>query len=105
MPTETVALHEAVTYGAASGLSSLTWLLIALPMAGAALLLLLGRRSNAWGHYLGTLTALGSFGLGVALLLDMMAKDTAEKIAADKAAGLLDDTEAGLRTAALRSVA
>lgn len=79
MPTETVALHEAVTYGAASGLSSLTWLLIALPMAGAALLLLLGRRSNAWGHYLGTLTALGSFGLGVALLLDMMAKDTADR--------------------------
>lgn len=31
------------------------------------------------------------------------AQDTPERIAADKAAGLIDDTEAGLRTAALRS--
>ena len=29
------------------------WLLIALPLAGAAVLLLAGRRTDRWGHLLG----------------------------------------------------
>jgi NADH-quinone oxidoreductase subunit L len=41
------------------------WLLIALPLAGAAVLLLGGRATDAWGHLLGCLTVLGSFVLGV----------------------------------------
>ena len=35
------------------------WLLIALPLAGAAVLLLSGQRSNPWGHLLGCATSLG----------------------------------------------
>ncbi len=38
----------------ATGALSLLWLLILLPAAGAALLLLTGRRSQAWGHLLAT---------------------------------------------------
>ena len=30
------------------------WLLVAVPLASAALLLLLGRRSDRWGHLLAT---------------------------------------------------
>jgi len=37
----------------ATGLASWAWLLIAVPAASAAFLLLAGRRSNAWGHWLG----------------------------------------------------
>jgi len=43
-------------------MTTLVWLVIALPLAGAAILLLTGRRSNSWGHLLGCLAALASFG-------------------------------------------
>ena len=37
-----------------TGCSAASWLLIALPLAGAAVLLLGGRRTDRWGHLLGT---------------------------------------------------
>jgi NADH-quinone oxidoreductase subunit L len=43
-------------YAAASGSLSGLWLLIALPLLGAAILLLGGRRTNTWGPYLGCAT-------------------------------------------------
>ena len=45
----------------AEGLLGASWLLIALPLAGAAVLLLGGRRTDRWGHLLGT----GDRGRGV----------------------------------------
>jgi NADH-quinone oxidoreductase subunit L len=42
-----------------------SWLLIALPLAGAAVLLLGGRRTDRWGHLLGTATVLAAFVIGV----------------------------------------
>ena len=50
---------------AASGLLTWSWLLIALPLLGAAVLLLGGRRTDRWGHLLGTATVVGSFLLAV----------------------------------------
>ena len=55
-------------------MTHLSWLLVALPAAGAAILLLGGRRTDAWGHWLGCLTALASFGVGVSLLTDMLGR-------------------------------
>jgi NADH-quinone oxidoreductase subunit L len=55
-------------------MTHLTWLLVALPAAGAAILLLGGRRTDGWGHWLGCLTALASFAVGVALLSDMLGR-------------------------------
>jgi NADH-quinone oxidoreductase subunit L len=55
-------------------MTHLTWLLVALPAAGAAILLLGGRRTDPWGHWLGCLTALASFGVGLALLTDMLGR-------------------------------
>jgi NADH-quinone oxidoreductase subunit L len=49
----------------ADGLLAWSWLLIAMPLAGAALLLVGGRRTDRWGHLLGTGTILGSFVLAV----------------------------------------
>ncbi len=46
---------------AAEGVFSLMWLVIAFPLAGAVILLLVGRRGDSWGHVLGTLTVLSSF--------------------------------------------
>src|ERR1700728_4872984 len=55
-------------------MTHLTWLLVALPAAGAAILLLGGRRTDAWGHLLGCATALASFGVGVTLLSDLLSR-------------------------------
>jgi NADH-quinone oxidoreductase subunit L len=45
----------------ADGLLAASWLLIALPLAGAAVLLLGGRRTDRWGHLLGTATVVAAF--------------------------------------------
>ncbi|HEU5107369.1 MAG TPA: NADH-quinone oxidoreductase subunit L, partial [Micromonosporaceae bacterium] len=43
------------------------WLLVAIPAASAAILLLLGRRADKWGHWLGVLSVAATFALGLAL--------------------------------------
>ncbi|GAA1970630.1 NADH-quinone oxidoreductase subunit L [Catenulispora subtropica] len=55
-------------------MQSLIWLVPGLPLFGAAILLLGGKRTNAWGHLLGCLTALGSFALGAGLFFTMLGK-------------------------------
>jgi NADH-quinone oxidoreductase subunit L len=55
-------------------LTHFTWLVVALPAAGAAILLLGGRRTDPWGHLLGCATALASFGVGLELLADMLGR-------------------------------
>ncbi|MEV0945653.1 NADH-quinone oxidoreductase subunit L [Rhodococcus sp. NPDC049939] len=61
-------------------LASTVWLLPALPLLGAAVLLLAGRRSDSWGHILGCTTALASFVLGAILFVDMLGQDAAERV-------------------------
>src|SRR3984893_19209313 len=56
-----------------------TWLLVALPLAGAALLLLGRRRTDAWRHLLGCATALAAFGVGATLLADMLGRGGADR--------------------------
>ena len=55
----------------ATGLISVAWLLIALPLAGAAVLLLGGRRTDRWGHLLGVATVGLSFVLGLACTIQL----------------------------------
>ncbi|MBO0865665.1 MAG: NADH-quinone oxidoreductase subunit L, partial [Mycobacterium sp.] len=50
------------------------WLLVAFPAAGAAILLLGGRRTDRWGHLLGCAAALASFVVGVALLAELLGR-------------------------------
>ena len=59
---------------AATGTFGLIAALIAIPAAGAVILLLAGRRSNRWGHWLGTAAVLASFAVGVVLLLELLAQ-------------------------------
>ena len=61
---------------------SALWLIPALPLFGAAVLLLLGRRADGWGHLLGCATALASFAVAVWQLVAMTGRD-----AGDRAAG------------------
>src|SRR5712691_3417253 len=50
---------------AATGALKLSWLLLAFPLFGAAVLLIGGRRTDRWGHLLGVAMPLASFVYGV----------------------------------------
>lgn len=56
-------------------LTHLSWLPVALPAAGALILLIAGRRSDRWGHLFGCATVLASFGIGLVMLADMLGRD------------------------------
>ncbi|MGZ4610268.1 MAG: NADH-quinone oxidoreductase subunit L [Actinomycetes bacterium] len=71
MPT---ILAAESTQAAASGVFSLTWLLVALPLLGAAILLLGGRRTDKIGPWLGTLLPAAAFVLGMVQFLAMLGK-------------------------------
>jgi NADH-quinone oxidoreductase subunit L len=55
-------------------MTTMVWLLLVLPLAGAAILLLAGNRSNRWGHLLGCATPVGAFAVGVALFVGMLGR-------------------------------
>jgi NADH-quinone oxidoreductase subunit L len=61
-------------------MTTLVWLVIALPLAGAAILLLAGRRTDSWGHLLGCLASLASFGAGVVLFVDMLGRHAEDRV-------------------------
>ncbi|MCD4524083.1 NADH-quinone oxidoreductase subunit L [Nocardioides sp. cx-173] len=63
----------------ADGIFSLMWLVIALPLAGAVVLLLGGRLTDRWGHLLGTATAAGSFVVSLLMFLSLMDRGEDER--------------------------
>ncbi|MFM6940534.1 MAG: NADH-quinone oxidoreductase subunit L [Candidatus Planktophila sp.] len=63
--------------------SSLVYL-IALPLAGAAILLLGGRRTDKWGHFLATAMSASSFGVGLYQLSQMLGRSTEERAITQK---------------------
>ena len=60
---------------AATGTFRLTWLLVALPALGAAVLLVGGRRTDRFGHLLGVAMALSSFVVGAVLFFALLGRD------------------------------
>ncbi|MFB7057473.1 NADH-quinone oxidoreductase subunit L [Streptomyces vinaceus] len=65
-------------------MENLIGLLIAAPLLGAAVLLLGGRRLDKAGHWLGTLFAAASFGIGVALFTDMLGRGAEDRTLHEK---------------------
>ena len=63
---------EAVATTPAHGIAALAWLMIAIPMATSALLLILGRVSDRWGHWLAVIASWASFGVGAAILVEIL---------------------------------
>ncbi|GAA3691330.1 NADH dehydrogenase subunit L [Yimella lutea] len=76
-----LASGEAQTAHAAEGIASLGWLMIALPLLGAAVLLLGGRKLDKIGPLLATVLSWASFGVGLAVLLGMLGKDSHDRAA------------------------
>ena len=58
--------------------------LIGLPLLGATLLLLGGRRTDKWGHLLATALSASSFALGAKLFFEMLARPTEERAISQK---------------------
>ncbi|MGA5535521.1 NADH-quinone oxidoreductase subunit L [Mycolicibacterium nivoides] len=59
---------------------TMVWLLIALPLAGATVLLLGGRRTDAWGHWLGCAAAAASCAVAVVSFVDLLNRDAADRV-------------------------
>lgn len=63
----------------ATGFFSSAWLLIAIPAVSAAILLLVGRRADRWGHYLGAAAPLASFAIGLYYFANLLGRNEAER--------------------------
>jgi NADH-quinone oxidoreductase subunit L len=75
-----IALHEGgaipvVDPTSADGVFSLLWLVVALPLAGAAILLIGGKYTDKWGHLLGTALPIGSFAISLAMFVSLLGRD------------------------------
>ena len=58
----------------------MSWLLIAIPLVSTAILLLLGRRSDAWGHWFGVLASAATFVVGALAFVELLGKDAANRL-------------------------
>jgi NADH-quinone oxidoreductase subunit L len=64
---------------AATGVLRASWLLLAFPVFGAAVLLLGGRRTDKWGHLLGVTMSLASFAYGVIAFFTLLGYTAADR--------------------------
>ncbi|HWH01906.1 MAG TPA: NADH-quinone oxidoreductase subunit L [Pilimelia sp.] len=64
-----------VAYAPATGLLSHAWLLVAIPLASAVVLLLAGRLADRWGHWLGCASVAAAFVLGLLSFLQLRGLD------------------------------
>jgi NADH-quinone oxidoreductase subunit L len=63
----------------ADGVFVLLWLVIALPLAGAAILLVGGRFTDRWGHLLGTALPIGSFAISLAMFVALLGREESDR--------------------------
>jgi NADH-quinone oxidoreductase subunit L len=68
-------VEQTVEYAQATGLLSNIWLLVAIPLASAAILLLLGKRADRWGHWLGVAAVASTFVLAVSFFFALRGLD------------------------------
>ncbi|PFG34109.1 NADH-quinone oxidoreductase subunit L [Sanguibacter antarcticus] len=77
------------------------WLLIAIPLVGAAVLLLVGRRADGWGHWMGVAVSGSSFVVGLLVLLALLSRDAHDRVVDVHLFSWLDagtlNVDAGLR--------
>ncbi|HEY4455864.1 MAG TPA: NADH-quinone oxidoreductase subunit L [Pseudonocardiaceae bacterium] len=64
----------------ASGVATLSWLLLALPAFGALVLLIGGRRTDKWGHLLGCLTIIAAFVIGLITFINATGLAAADRL-------------------------
>lgn len=78
--TATSLFAAAPQYAAADGAFSLSWLLIAIPLISAGLLMVAGRKSDSWGHALGVLASAASFVIGTIITVSMLGLSEGDRL-------------------------
>lgn len=68
------ASEAAPVVGAATGITSYAGLMIAIPLVSALFLLVLGRRSDRWGHWLALAASWAAFAVGLGVLVEMLGR-------------------------------
>jgi NADH-quinone oxidoreductase subunit L len=68
-------VEQTVEYAHATGLLSGIWLLVAIPLASATVLLLLGKKADKWGHWLGVAAIAATFVLGASMFFSLRGLD------------------------------
>ena len=63
----------------ATGFAAYAWLLVAFPLAGAAVLLLGGRRTDSWGPLFATLMSWAAFLVGLGVFVTLLGQGTEER--------------------------
>ncbi len=61
---------------------SISWLLIAVPLASFFFLLLAGRRADAWGHWVGVAASSVAAIVGIGAFFDLLGRDSADRFEA-----------------------
>ncbi len=74
-------LADGFSNAPATGVLTSIWLLVAIPLASAAVLLLLGRRADRWGHWLGVTSVGVTFVLGLVYFFSLSGLDDAHRSA------------------------
>ena len=69
----------ALTTLPATGAAHAAWLLLAFPGFGALVLLVGGKRTNAWGHWLAVLMSLASFAYGCVLFAQLLGRPASQR--------------------------
>src|SRR5580698_2147037 len=64
----------------ATGIQNAAWLLLAFPLAGAAILLLGGKRTNSWGHLIGVAMPILAFAYAVAAFVQMLGYSSGQRV-------------------------
>lgn len=68
------------TVHTATGAASMAWLMVAIPLLSAAVLLLLGRRADKWGHWLGVAASTASFCIGLVIVIQLLGLDASQRV-------------------------
>jgi len=68
-------VEQTVEYAHATGALSGIWLLVAIPLVSAAILLLLGKKADRWGHWLGVASVVALFVLGLTFFISLAGLD------------------------------
>jgi len=74
-------LADGFSNAPATGVLTSIWLLVAIPLASAAVLLLLGRRADRWGHWLGVTSVGVTFVLGLVYFFSLRGLDEHQRSA------------------------
>ena len=74
-------MEQTVEYAHATGALSGIWLLVAIPLASGAILLLSGKRADKWGHWLGVFSVAASFVLGLVFFFSLRGLDAGSRSA------------------------